>query len=123
VNVFLWILQILLALIMLAGGGAMLARSREQLADAMPWVTSFTPAQLKGLGALKVLAAIGLVAPAATGIAPVWTPIAAVGVVLLMTGAAITHLRARELPNVGVNAVLFALAAVVAWGRFGPYAS
>ncbi|MFF8649332.1 DoxX family protein [Streptomyces griseoluteus] len=121
-NVFLWVMQILLALVMLASGALMLARSREKLADSMTWVTAFTPAQIKGLGLLKVLAAIGLVLPAATGIAPIWTPIAAVGVALLMIGAAITHLRAHELPNIVVNAVLFALAAVIAWGRFGPYA-
>ncbi|MFE5110611.1 DoxX family protein [Streptomyces sp. NPDC056663] len=39
-----------------------------------------------------------------------------------MIGAAITHARARELPNIAVNVVLFAHAAVIAWGRFGPYA-
>ncbi|MGX2993007.1 DoxX family protein [Streptomyces sp. JNUCC 64] len=121
-NVFLWVLQILLALAVLAAGGFKLTQSREQLAVSMNWVNSFTPAQIKGIGVLEVLAAVGLVAPAAADIAPVWTPIAAVGVALLMIGAAITHLRARELPNVAVNAVLFAIAVVIAWGRFGPYA-
>ncbi|MFF2024593.1 DoxX family protein [Streptomyces sp. NPDC058171] len=121
-NVFLWVLQILLVLVMLAAGGSKLAQSREKLAVSMNWVNSFTPAQIRGIGVLEVLAAIGLVAPAATDIAPVWTPIAAVGVALLMIGAAITHLRARELPSIAVNAVLFVIAVVIAWGRFGPYA-
>ncbi|MFE9662823.1 DoxX family protein [Streptomyces sp. NPDC005955] len=121
-NVFLWVLQILLVLVMLAAGGSKLAQSREKLAVSMNWVNSFTPAQIRGIGVLEVLAAIGLVAPAATDLAPVWTPIAAVGVALLMIGAAITHLRARELPSIAVNAVLFVIAVVIAWGRFGPYA-
>jgi hypothetical protein len=55
------------------------------------------------------------------GIAPVLVPLAAVGLVLLMVGAAITHVRRKELPLVAVNVVLLALAAVVAWGRFGPF--
>jgi hypothetical protein len=45
-----------------------------------------------------------------------------VGVVLLMIGAAITHARRRESSMIAVNVVLLVLAAVVAWGRFGPYA-
>lgn len=31
------------------------------------------------------------------------------------------HIGRREYPNVGLNAVLAAFAAGVAWGRFGPY--
>jgi hypothetical protein len=38
-----------------------------------------------------------------------------------MVGAAATHRRRRELPMVGINAVLLLLAVVVAWARFGPY--
>jgi hypothetical protein len=38
-----------------------------------------------------------------------------------MVGAVITHARRRELPMIAGNLVLLALAAVVAWGRFGPY--
>ncbi|MER7805096.1 DoxX family protein [Streptomyces parvulus] len=121
-NVFLWVVQILLALVMLVAGGSKLAQSREKLAETMKWVNSFTPGQIRGIGMLEVLAALGLLLPAATGIAPVWTPIAAIGVALLMIGAAITHARARELPNIAVDVGLFALAVVIAWGRFGPYA-
>jgi ABC-type transport system involved in cytochrome c biogenesis permease subunit len=41
--------------------------------------------------------------------------------VLLMIGAASTHARRREFPMIGINLVLGALAAVVAWGRFGSW--
>jgi hypothetical protein len=52
----------------------------------------------------------------------VWlTPLAAAGLVLLMLGAIVFHVRRREYPNIGLNAVLGILAAIVAWGRFGPY--
>ena len=40
---------------------------------------------------------------------------------VVMAGAAVGHARRKEAPQVAVNAVLLVLAAVVAWGRFGPY--
>jgi len=57
-----------------------------------------------------------------TGIAPILTPLAAVGLLLIMIGAIVTHLRRGEARTIVVNVVLLLLAAVVAWGRFGPYA-
>ncbi len=121
-NVFLWSLQILLALVMLAAGAAKLAQPRAKLAESMGWVDSFTGPQIKAIATTEVLAALGLVLPAVTAIAVILTPLAAVGVILLMIGAAITHLRRGEVPNAGINLVLLVLAAVVAWGRFGPHA-
>ncbi|HEV1998716.1 MAG TPA: DoxX family protein [Candidatus Dormibacteraeota bacterium] len=48
-------------------------------------------------------------------------PLAAAGRVVLMVGAIVFHIGRREYTNIGLNAVLAALAAIVAWGRFGPY--
>ena len=76
---------------------------------------------MKLIGALEVLAAIGLILPAAFDVVPVLVPLAAVGLVALMVGAALTHARRREVALIVVNLVLLALAAVVVWGRFGPY--
>ena len=56
-----------------------------------------------------------------TGVATVLVPLAAVGLAVLMVGAAVVHRRRGELPMVGFNAVLLLLAVVVAWARFGPY--
>lgn len=38
-----------------------------------------------------------------------------------MVLAAITHARRREPGAIAFNAVLLILAALVVWGRFGPY--
>jgi len=65
---------------------------------------------------------MGLILPALTGIAPVLTPLAAVGIGALMAGAGVVHFRRREFAFIGVIAVLFAAALFVAWGRFGLYA-
>lgn len=121
-NVFLWILQAVLAAGMLAAGGGKLAPPYEKTAESMAWAKSFSAGQVKTIAALEVVAALGLILPAATGIATVLTPLAAVGVALIMIGAVVIHARRGEWPNVGVNIVLLAVAIVIAWGRFGPYA-
>ncbi len=67
------------------------------------------------------MAGVGLLLPAVTGVATVLVPLAAVGLAVLMVGAAVTHARRGELPMIGINAVLLLLAVVVAWARFGTY--
>lgn len=121
-NVFLWIVAGLLAVAFLGAGAMKLSQPRAKLsASGMPWVDDFSDGQVKTIGALEVLAAIGLIGPPLTGIAPVLAPLAAVGLVLTMIGAAVVHARRGETQGIVVNAVLLILAAVVAWGRFGPY--
>jgi len=122
-NTVLWILQIVLAVAFAGAGLAKLALPRERLRNSLgDWVDGFASPALKLLGAAEVAAAIGLTVPPPVGIAPILTPVAAVGVVVVMIGAVITHARRREYPNVAINIVLAVAAAVVIWGRFGPYA-
>lgn len=121
-TVVVWVLQIVLALAFLAAGGMKLTSSREKLAENMAFVEDFSDTAVKLIGALEVLAGIGLILPAVLGIAPALTAFAALGLVLLMIGAAIVHARRGEFQMIGVNAVLGVIAAVVAWARFGPYA-
>jgi hypothetical protein len=66
----------------------------------------------------ELLAVLGLLLPWATGIARVLTPLAAVGLCVVMVGAASAHARLREPWSVAANAVLFTLALAVAVGRF-----
>lgn len=122
-NIVLWILAGLLAAMFLAAGSMKLAQPKEKLAASpnMAWAGDFSPGLIKMIGALEVLAAIGLILPAALDIVPVLVPLAAVGLVLLMIGAAITHARRKETLPIVMNVVLIVLAGVVAWGRFGPY--
>jgi uncharacterized membrane protein YphA (DoxX/SURF4 family) len=120
-NVLIWVLQILLALAFLAAGLTKLTQPRQRLATTMGWVEDFSDPGVRAIGALEILGALGLLLPAVTGLAPVLVPIAAVGLALLMLGAAVTHRRRGELPMIGSNAVLLVLALVVAWARFGPY--
>jgi uncharacterized membrane protein YphA (DoxX/SURF4 family) len=123
VNAVLWVLQGLLAAAFLASGAMKLFGSRERAAEQMAWVKLYPAWGVKAIGAAEVAGALGLVLPAVTDVAPVLVPIAAIGLVLLMIGAALTHLRigASDYKIIPVNLVLLALAAIVAWGRLGPY--
>jgi uncharacterized membrane protein YphA (DoxX/SURF4 family) len=121
-NTTLWIIAGLLAVVFAASGAIKLTQPKKKLAaSGFGWVDDFSAATVKAIGTLEVLAAVGLILPAALDIAPVLAPLAAVGLLLLMLGASITHLRRHEAQAIMVTLPLFALAAVVAWGRFGPY--
>jgi uncharacterized membrane protein YphA (DoxX/SURF4 family) len=122
VNIVLWIIASLLALLFVAAGAMKLAQPKEKLAaSGLAWTEDFSPGVVKLIGGLEVLAAIGLILPAVLDIVPVLVPLAAVGLIALMLGAAITHGRRKENQMIVANLILLILAAVVAWGRFGPY--
>jgi uncharacterized membrane protein YphA (DoxX/SURF4 family) len=121
-NTLLWILQIVLALIFTAAGAIKLIQPRDQLAKTLGgWVYDFPAALLKPLGLAELLGAAGLIVPPLVRIAPILTAIAACGLLVTMIAAMVTHARRGEYPNVAINVLLAIMAAVVAWGRFGPY--
>ncbi len=121
-NVALWIAAGLLAAAFVMTGLAKLTQPREKLLGRMRWVEDFSQPAVRTVGVLEVLGAVGVVVPGLLGTVPVLVPLAATGLALLMVAAAGTHLRRKEPLYVVPNAVLFALAVFVAWGRFGPYA-
>ncbi|MFK0240210.1 DoxX family protein [Microbacterium sp. NPDC090281] len=117
-NIAVWIVSGLLALLYLFTGGAKMLRSKAELAQTMSWTRSASPAIIKVVGTLEILGAIGLILPWLTGIAPILTPIAAIGLVLLQAVAIVIHIRIREAKSVPFNATLLLLAAFVAVFRF-----
>ncbi|WP_075735498.1 DoxX family protein [Streptomyces acidiscabies] len=118
----LWISAGLLAFVALAGGVTKTFVPREKLAVAHGggWTRDASTGFVKSLGILELLAAVGLLLPAALDTAPALVPVTAVCWTLLMVGAMITHGRRGESALVALNLVYLALAAFVAWGRFGP---
>lgn len=120
-NVFLWIVQVALAAAFVLAGVMKSTQPKEKLQPNLPWVEDFSPGTVRFIGVAELLGGLGLILPAVTGIVPVLTPIAATCLAVVMVLAAVTHIRRKELSGVAVNAVLFALATVIAWGRFGPY--
>jgi len=104
----------------LMAGVMKIGQPKEKLAENQGWVEDFAENHVKGVGALEILAAIGLILPGVTGIAPVLTPLAALGIAIVMGGAMATHWRRGEKQMVVMNVMLFVLAIIVVWGRFGP---
>src|SRR3712207_7609996 len=80
-NLALWIVAGLLAVVYLVSGIGKLIVPNEKLATAPGggWVEDFSAGSVKAIGVLEVLAAVGLVLPAALDIAPVLVPLAALG--------------------------------------------
>jgi uncharacterized membrane protein len=123
VNVALWIAAALLALAFGAAGLMKITGKREQLLERMPWVADFSQGQVKAIGVVEVLGALGLILPAVAGIAPLLVPLAAAGLAVTSVLAAVMHLRRGDgVASIVPVTVLFVLAVFVAWGRFGPYA-
>jgi uncharacterized membrane protein YphA (DoxX/SURF4 family) len=118
-SIALWVAQGLLAVAFLAAGATKLRQPKEKLAqNNMAWVEDFSQGAIRLISAAEVLGALGLVLPALTGVLPWLTPLAALGLALLMAGAAYTHLRRKEGSAVVPPTVLLLLAALVAVGRF-----
>jgi uncharacterized membrane protein YphA (DoxX/SURF4 family) len=119
-TVALWTAQILLGLVFLASGLAKSTMSKEKLvASGQTGVAPFPLRWIRVIAALEILGVAGLILPGALGVAAVLTPIAAVGLALVMVGAAFSHWSLGERRQVfGVNLVLFVACAFVAVGRF-----
>ncbi len=122
-DIALWIVAGLLAAIFLMAGMMKIRQPKEKLAEDMGWVEHYEPRTIKLIGLLEVLGAIGLIVPAVTGIIPMLTPLAAIGIALVMVGAIARHLsRGDETQKAAMNMVFLLMALFVAWGRFGDYA-
>ncbi|WP_424536394.1 DoxX family protein [Sphaerisporangium viridialbum] len=121
-NLALWIAAGLLAVVALSGGISKTFVPKEKLAalHGGGWTADASVGFVRTLGVLELLAAVGLILPAALSIAPVLVPVTAVCWILLMVGAMITHGRRGESAFVVLNLIYLAVAAFIAWGRFGP---
>ncbi|HVB61348.1 MAG TPA: DoxX family protein [Ktedonobacteraceae bacterium] len=117
-NIALWIVQALLALVFVAAGLRKATQPIDTLAVSMKWAKDFSSWIVRAIGALEILGGIGVILPAATGILPWLTPVAAIGLVLTMVGAMILHMRRGEMSHIGLNVILLLLALFIVFGRF-----
>jgi uncharacterized membrane protein YphA (DoxX/SURF4 family) len=120
-NTLIWILQGLIALMFAMAGFMKLSKPKEELKKqgSMAWVSDVSSSNLKLIGALELLAAIGLIVPQVTGIQSWLTPLAALGLVFTMIGALTLHIRRGDgRQALVVNVMLLLIAAFVAYGRY-----
>src|SRR5512138_475182 len=111
-NITLWALQVLLALVFLAHGVLLLnppADIAAQMNAALPrsfWVF---------LGVAEILAAVGLTLPGATRILPQLVAWAAGGIMIVMVSATIYHVSRGEVSSAAITLLLLAMATVVGY--------
>jgi hypothetical protein len=122
-NTLLWIVQGLLAFMMLMPGALKLTNDNAQLKakgnGRMDWADDVSGSNMKLIGLVEVAAAFGLILPMLLNILPMLTPLAAVGVIMTMLGAIALHVKRKDgakaiIPNI----IIITLAIVVLYGRF-----
>jgi uncharacterized membrane protein len=99
----------------MVGVGSTHAFRYERAVERLPWMAAVGRPRMAVIGTLEILGAIGLIAPAVTGVLVWLTPLAAAMIALLMVFATVFHWRRRE-RFVG-NVFLLVVAAFVAYGR------
>jgi len=120
VELAVWIVSALLAFAFVVGGVVRFVVPAERY-GAWPnqqWIRAVPRVGVIGISLAEILGAVGLIVPVLTGIAPILTPIAAVCLALILTGALVFHVRRKEWTNVPVAVVLIALLLFVAIARF-----
>lgn len=118
-NVALWIIQILLALLFLFSGGTKLVLPLEVLmAMGSPNQIHLPGLFLRFIGTCEVLGGLGLILPGLLRIRPGLTPLAAAGLVIIMIGATVISFASDGIKGALVPLVVGILAALVAYGRW-----
>jgi hypothetical protein len=114
-----WIVSGLLALAYLFSGGTKAVRPYAEVKKTMEFAEDFAPWQVRVIGIVEVLGAIGLILPPLLHVAPVLAAIAASGLAVIQIGAFVVHLRRHDDPKrLPVNVILLLLAIFVAVLRF-----
>ena len=115
----LWIVTVLLALVFLAAGFVKSSTPREKLVPKMAYMEDLSNGQARVVGILEFLGALGLVLPAATGILPWLTPVAAFALAITMGVGTALHVKRGEsfVPSVVLGVV--ALVVGIGWVVLG----
>src|SRR5258706_5070483 len=92
-RIALWSAQIVLAIVFALAGWTKVSTPAAELAKMAP---GFPLALLRFIGIAELVGAIGIVLPALTRIAPVLTPLASCGFVIVMASAGVRHLVPGE---------------------------
>jgi len=117
-NIVLWIVQVLLALLFLFAGGTKLILSIEEMqAMGSPNQIVFPALFVRFIGVCEVLGALGLILPGIFRVRPELTPLAATGLIVIMVGAIVTTLKSGDVAPALLPLVMLILLAFVAYGR------
>lgn len=115
----LWIVTALLALVFLAAGVTKSATPREKLVPKMGYMADLSDGQARTVGILEFLGALGLVLPAATGILPWLTPVAAFALAITMVAGIVLHVKRKESFVPALVLALLSLVVGIGWVVLG----
>lgn len=117
-NTITWIMTAVLAVVFTFSGIAKSTMSRDRLiATGQTGIAPFPMPVVRMTATAELAGAVGLIAPWLTGTAKVFTPMAAIGLGIVMCGAQISHASLREPKSVAINLALLIPCAFVAAGR------
>lgn len=116
----LWTTQVVLAALFGMAGVMKSTVPLTELAKTLAWTADVPGPLVRFIGAAELVGAIGLLVPALLRIRPVLTPLAGIGLTIVMLLAAAFHAMRGEFALLGMPIVLGALAAFTAWGRLRP---
>ena len=120
-NVALWIIQVLLALLFLFAGGTKLVLPIDVLTSMGSPNQVHLPASLiRFIGVCEVLGALGLLLPGLLRVKSGLTPLAAGGLVIIMIGATVLTIAGDGIGPALVPLVVGLLTAFVTYGRWRP---
>ncbi|MEM6992078.1 MAG: DoxX family protein [Myxococcota bacterium] len=103
--------SILIGLAFIMSGGMKLTGPDEMVANFARW--GYPDFFIYMIGAFELAGGIGLMLPSLAGLA-------ATGLVIIMTGAVFTHVRAGEFAQIPPSAILLTVSALIARARRSP---
>tara|TARA_R110002050_G_scaffold189042_1_gene323668 strand:+ start:306 stop:710 length:405 start_codon:yes stop_codon:yes gene_type:complete len=117
INIGLWVVQALLAVMFIMAGVMKASQPIEILAESLPWVTSTSTVLVRFIGISELLGGLGLLIPSIFRFKPFLTVWAAVGLAVIMVFAAIFHATRSEFSGIFTNLIIMTFALFIAWGR------
>jgi uncharacterized membrane protein YphA (DoxX/SURF4 family) len=115
-NILLWVLQILAALVY-GASGVMKVFMFDKVSEGVPSFGALPRGAWTALGILELLCTVGLIVPAALRWQPTLTVVAATILAIESLLFVWVHVKYREITTIIVSGVLGLLMAFIAYGR------
>jgi uncharacterized membrane protein YphA (DoxX/SURF4 family) len=124
-NTAITVLQLLLLIPFTGGGLTKLTLPYDKFVKLpfQSWAHDFKPEHVRLIGIFELCAVAGMIVSLLSQSLTVLTPLVAVGMALVMSGAIATHLRRSEYLNMVGNLTWLAFALIVAYGTLAAVTS
>ena len=116
-HIILWIAQVILGGMFIMAGVMKSTQPITDLSTSVPWTANVPVTLVRVIGVSELLGGIGLLLPSLLRIKPILTPIAAIGIGIIMIFAIVYHIANEETKVIGINIAFGLVAAFIAWGR------